>query len=381
MADRELERAFWVAVAEVPGVGPSLFTTLFAHFGSAEAIWEASEQELAAAGVSERVVGNIVARRAVVDPLTHLKTLANFGVSILCSFENNYPLLLSKITRRPPVLFVRGALTRADDTAIAVVGTRKPTPYGREVTERLVTELVAYGFTIVSGLARGVDGIAHRTALAAGGRTVAWLGGGIDSIYPAEHKGLAEEIVKNGAILSEFTPGFRPLRGNFPARNRLISGMSLGVVVVEGLGNSGTISTAMHAFSQNRPVFAVPGPITSPLSAAPHELLTKGAKLVGGVKDILKVITNDQLTNYQINTNNQILSSKQQLVSNSLRKPAFNSEAEERLWELLANGQLEVDELVRESKLSSQVVLSALTMMELVGAVKHLGSGVWCRSG
>lgn len=363
----ERQRAYWVAVVETDGIGPYTFAALMKKFRSAEKIWKASDAELKQSGVNKKVLSSLIKRRSVTDPKTHLKSLEQMGITPVCLAEESYPSNLKSIKNPPAVLFVKGQLANADEKAIGVVGTRKPSSYGREVTEKLVAKLVVHGFTIVSGLARGIDGVAHRTALEHEGRTIAVLGGGPDQVYPAEHRGLAERIIRNGALISEFTPGFESKRGHFPARNRLISGLSLGVVVVEGMKSSGTKSTAIHAFEQKRKVFAVPGQITSPLSDAPMDLLNLGAKMIRGIDDVLEELKYEKLN----------IKDKTGKKAKSDSNISFDSEIERKIYSIMEKGQMEVDEIVRQSGFGVAEVSSTLTLMEVKKMVKHMGGGLY----
>ncbi len=367
--ERDVDLAYFVALAEVDGLGPVRLPLLLKYFGSARKTWEASEEQLKDLGMPKDVLKQFVRRKSETHPEIHLKQLAQMGVHVVTALDEEYPPLLKQISDRPSVLYVKGKILPEDQKAIAVVGTRKPTPYGREVTERLVSELSRYQVTIVSGLARGIDSVAHRAALNEGGRTIAVMATGIDQIYPPENRELAELILQRGALVSEFCPGYVAVPGNFPARNRIISGMSLGVVVTEGAAKSGTKITADHALNQGREVFAVPGPITSPMSEGPVELLKMGAKAVTGAEDILSEILNSK---FETRNNIQIQNSK-------LKTPIFENELEEKIYHLLENGQMQVDDLVRSAKSSSAEVGAALTMLEVRGLVKHLGGMVYCR--
>jgi len=362
----QTERAYRAALYEVDGIGPGRMKVLLSYFGSAGKVWKTQEAKLRELGLSETVVREIRKRHTMIEPKSHLAVLAKLGIHVLVPEDEEYPDLLSKIDHSPQVLFVRGHFESTDSRAIAVVGTRKPTAYGREVTQRLVEQLVAQKFTIVSGLARGIDGIAHRTALECGGRTIGVLAGGVDRVYPPEHLGLAEEIAKHGAVVSEFAPGKLPVPGNFPARNRVISGLALGVLVTEGAAKSGAKITATWAAEQGREVFAVPGPITSHLSQAPADLIKLGAKVVTDVSDILEE-----------------LGTQVGPVSRGLREAEVTlenlSEEERKIMEALADGSLQADELVRRIGVAPSSVSATLTMLELKGLVKHLGGRVYCR--
>jgi DNA processing protein len=267
-----------------------------------------------------------------------------------------YPAALRNIADPPPVLYVRGQLLPRDEWALAVVGTRRATVYGREVTRSLVRGLAASGVTIVSGLAHGIDTHAHQVALDAGGRTLAVLGSGIDVIYPAENRQLAELIAHSGAILSEYPLGAQPESGNFPRRNRIISGLSLGVLVVEGARSSGAMITADYASEQGREIFAVPGNILGPNSAGPNYLIQQGAKLVTTMGDILEEL-------------NLTMAAEQAAA----REIIPDNETEAILLRHLSAEPLHVDELGRAAQLPINEVASTLTLMELKGKVRQVG--------
>jgi len=296
-----------------------------------------------------------------VDPMEYLERLEQQGIRVVTVWDEEYPPLLKETKDAPYVLFVRGRIEPADQIAVAMVGTRRPTSYGREVAEKLAGELASYGVTVVSGLAYGVDAISQAAALGGGGRTIAVLGNGIDQIQPAANRKLGEKIIASGrgAVMSEYAPGVQGLRQTFPARNRIVSGMSLGVVVVEGTAKSGTLITAKFAQRQGRYLWAVPGPVNSVMSAAPNQLLKEGAIPVTGVEDILCKIPSIK---HQASNNNKYQNSNDQNITDEERK----------IWELLTE-EKSVDELVRESGLGTEVVLSSLTMMEIRGEVKTGG--------
>lgn len=277
------EQSYWVAFSVFPGIGPVRFGHLLNTFGTAKAAWFSPLSD------------KFIHFRKTFDLDEYLEKLNVLHVSVLTLGDPKYPKLLKEISDPPFLLYIRGKNTGEPinlNKTIAVVGTRKITPYGQEVTRRLVTGLVAHGFTIVSGLAYGVDAVAHQAAIDAGGKTIAVLGCGIDIIAPAGNAKLYRMIGEEGfgAIVSEMPLSLRPDKGLFIARNRIISGLSLGVVVTEGAEDSGALITARNAGEQGREVFAVPGPITSPLSRGPSRLIKKGAKLVESVEDILDEI-------------------------------------------------------------------------------------------
>jgi DNA processing protein len=273
----------------VPGIGPATFHALLERFETGRRVMRASAGELRQVpGVGTVLADRIVASRTDVDPETELLLCQKHGVRILLRDRPGYPALLHDIHDPPPLLYARGAVEPDDALAIALVGSRRCTPYGVRTCETLARSLARAGLTVVSGLARGIDAAAHRGALRAGGRTLAVVANGLEDIYPPEHRELAEQIAAAGAILSEMPMRQQPIAGLFPQRNRLIAGLCLGVVVVEAAPRSGSLLTAQHAMEQNREVFAVPGPVDSLSSRGCHQLLRDGARLVQTVDDILE---------------------------------------------------------------------------------------------
>ena len=353
LSDPELP--FWLALNRVHGIGPARFQTLLQSFGTAENVWRADLETLLAAGVDARTVASLTEQRRRIVPEAEVDRLLQLGVGVLRLIDSTYPPLLAEINLPPPVLYVRGRLLPDDAVAIAIVGTRKATSYGRQVTQQLAAGLAERRVTVVSGLARGVDACAHAAALAAGGRTVAVLGCGPDLIYPPEHARLSERLIENGAIITSFPPGTPPEAGNFPARNRLISGLSLGVVVTEAPRQSGALITAGFAGEQGRDVFAVPGSIFSKTSVGAHQLIQDGAKLVMSVEDILSELN---LTNIS-------------MLSPAGPNPEPESGTEARLLELLGGvGEaLHVDELSYRLGLPVATISATLAILELRGMV------------
>jgi len=272
----------------VPGVGPRIFNELLDHLGSAENVLRATANELnSVPGVGSKLSRAIAAAQQI-ELVPILEDCERHSIGILDRHGENYPPLLNQIHDPPNILYQQGELLPEDEVAIAVVGTRHASHYGKTVAQRLARGLASSGITVVSGLARGIDAVAHRAALAAGGRTVAVLGSGLLDIYPAEHEELAREIGQQGALLSELPPRSPPRRSAFPQRNRIVSGLSLGVVVVEAAERSGALISARLAMEQDREVFAVPGRVDSRLSRGCHRLIRDGAKLVETVEDILE---------------------------------------------------------------------------------------------
>ena len=380
-----IERHAYIGFSVFEGIGPLKFNRMLHVFGSASASWNASEEQLKKAGL-DMVGKKLVNFRQTFDPISYEKEILEKEIKIVTRIDTGFPEPLKQIPDPPIVLFVKGDLnTRFPELmvfnsgnlapTIGVVGTRKPTSYGKEVTQKLTRELVAYGFTIVSGMARGVDGIAHRTALELGGKTIAVLGCGVDIIYPPEHKDLYGNILEKGnAIISEVPPGHTVLKGLFPARNRIISGLSLGVIITEGAEDSGSLITARLATEQGKEVFAVPGPITSYLSVGPAKLIKQGAKIVTRVEDVLEELN--------VNPKSQILNPKpfdlaqgRQIQNQNFKNLKLNGEAKIIVELLLKSGELHYDEIVRGSLLPSSEVGSILSLLELDGIIRALGNG------
>lgn len=347
---------YWIGFSRVPGIGPVRLRALLDHFGDVCDAWGASTATLRALGFDRRTIESFVTQRSNLDLAMELERVNQQGITVLSWDSPDYPALLMNIPDPPPVLYVRGELLPRDDWALAVVGTRRATVYGREATRTLVSGLAAGGLTIVSGLARGIDTHAHQIALEAGGRTLAVLGNGVDIIYPAQNRDLAYRIVENGALVSEYPLGTQPEAGNFPRRNRIISGLSLGVLVVEGSKSSGAMITADYAAEQGREIFAVPGNISSSNSAGPNQLIQQGAKLATTIGDILEEL-------------NLTMVAEQA----EAREVIPDNDTEAVLLKHLSTEPVHVDELGRASGLPINEVSSALTLMELKGKVRQVG--------
>ena len=287
MADAE-DVLYWLAVVRVEGLGVRGAHKLVEHFGSPQAAYMASLTELEGCGLPARVAQAVFAQAGLKDAEKEIEAATKADCQLVTLASANYPPLLKQIPDPPLVLYVRGDVEALSLHAVAIVGTRRPTAYGSSVAHRLAGDLAQRGLVIVSGLARGIDSAGHRGALEAKGKTVAVQGRGMDGIYPAENKHLAEKIQESGAIISEFPLGTGSLPENFPIRNRIISGLALGVVVVEAAEYSGSLITSRLASEQNREVFAVPGNITSAQSFAPNHLIKQGAKLVDQWMDVIE---------------------------------------------------------------------------------------------
>jgi DNA processing protein len=353
----DTERSYWIAFSRVARIGRVRVSQLEEHFGRLEHAWSASAGELKAAGLDSGTVSSCIAARQSVRPGDEFEELARHGVRALTWHDEQYPKLLREVYDRPPVLYVRGELTAADEWAVAVVGTRRVTVYGRQVAEEMARGLAANRVTVVSGLARGVDAIAHRAALESGGRTIAVLACGLDLVYPPEHKRLAEQIIERGALISDYPLGTQPRSEFFPRRNRILSGISLGVLVVEGDLKSGALITARQALEQNREVFAVPGSIYSPNSRGTNKLIQDvGAKLTLDVQDILAELN--------------LTMAAQQIEMTELI-PA--DDTENALLRHVGAEPVHIDAVRRESGLPIATVTSTLAMLELKGLVRQVG--------
>lgn len=336
---------------------------LLAHCGSAEAAWRASIHELKAAGINRRTLENLLQARRDIDVEAELERIHRAGVQVLTLVDDNYPQNLLQIDAPPPVIYVLGALQPNDSWAVAIVGTRRASVYGREVAHSLSRDLAANGITVVSGLALGVDTVAHKSALASAGRTVAVLGSSVDQIYPPENRGLAQTIAENGAIISEYPLGTRPDANNFPPRNRIISGLSRSVVIVEAGERSGALITARFAAEQGRDVFAVPGSILHPGSAGCNTLIQQGAIPLLSVYDILNHLNLEQTRSQQA------------------ARAAIPADPQEAalLRHLHADPQ-HLDDIVRESSLPTPQVAGLLSVMELKGLVRQVATLTYVRA-
>ena len=348
---------YWVGFNLIPQIGPIKVRRLLDHFGDLAAAWDASAFELAAAGLDRRGLENVLAARPQIDLAVEMDKIARAGVRVMVWDDPDFPRLLRDIPAPPFALYLKGEIKPEDEWSIAVVGTRRASAYGREVTRQLVGDLVRNHVTIVSGLARGIDAEAHRAALDAKGRTLAILGTGVDVTYPPEHAKLAELIVEHGCLVSEYPLGTRPEAGNFPPRNRIISGLSLGTLIVEGDEDSGARITIEDALEQNRETFAVPGSIFRRESRGPNGMIQRGeAKLVTRAADILEEL-------------NLTMVEQQQQV----RAVLPENEIESTLLKQLSADPLHIDEIGRTTGLPIAAVSSTLAMMELKGMVKQVG--------
>jgi DNA processing protein len=352
------ERAYWVAFNRVPGIGVARFRLLLERFGSLAAAWQAPPRDLAQAGLDRRALDALLAARPQLRPERELERVGRLRAKVVTWHDAAYPPLLAAIPDPPPVLYVRGRL--AADQALAIVGTRRATLYGRDAAERLAADLASAGLTIVSGLAKGIDTHAHRGALKAGGHTIAVLGHGIDTCYPPENRRLAAEIAERGALVTDYAVGTSPLGENFPPRNRIISGLAAGVLVVEAGETSGALITSRYAAEQGRDVFAVPGPITAHASRGCHRLIQDGAKLVRTWEDVVAEWP---------------AAWRRALRPVTTATPAAEGPrgvTESRLLPLLGDEPIAIDRVIAETGLPAGEVAASLMALELRGLVKQL---------
>jgi len=352
----ESDIRYWIGFNKVTGIGAARLRALLDYFGDLETAWTAHTHDLQQAGLDRRSLANLLNARDQLDLDAEVERLRRMQVQVLTWDDPDYPPNLRQIYNAPPVLYVRGCIEERDEWAVAIVGTRRASVYGKEAARMIGAGLARAGVTIVSGLARGIDTVAHRACLDAGGRTIAVLGSGVDVIYPAQNARLAAEIMERGALVSEYALGIRPEARNFPPRNRIISGLTLGTVVVEADVGSGARITSDFAAEQGREVFAVPGSIFARGSRGTNELIQQGAKMVCNVSDVLEELN---LT----------------MVSEQAQARAVipENETEAVLLEHLSAEPIHVDRLGRAVQLPIAQVSSTLALMELKGMVRQVG--------
>lgn len=357
---------YWIALKSIAGIGNVNFPVLVDKFGSLPAIFDASVSHLKETqGISKETALAIANFKDWDKVKTELELLKKYNVNIITYQDELYPQKLLKVYDRPPFIYVLGNLNE-DDINIAIVGSRAASTYGKYTTEKISRELALKGVTVVSGMARGIDSAAHRGAITAHGRTVAILGSGLDVIYPPENKKLYADIIQNGAVISEFPLGTPPRSSNFPARNRIISGISYGVVIVEAGEKSGSLITARLALEQGREVFAVPGSIDSAGSRGTNKLIKQGAKLIENTDDILEDILPQIEKIYALKTPS--VSSSEEIPYKHAEKL---NEVDQKLFDSISPGRIHIDDLISSTGLSSADILSALTTMELKGIVQQ----------
>jgi len=350
------ELAHWVGLSIVPDVGPVMSKRLLARMENPENIFKAGIDDLLSVKGMTREKAMSIRKFSAWDSVEgRLQDAKREGIRIVGYHDSGYPDILRETEGSPIVLYMKGEYLPDDRFAIAVVGSRRNSHYGEMVTRKIAGELSSSGFTIVSGMARGIDTLSHRSALAAGGRTIAVLGSGIDIAYPPENKGLMEKVTSSGCLISEFPPGTEPSRENFPRRNRLISGLSLGVLVVEATRESGSLITAKYALEQNREVFAVPGSIISPSSAGTNRLIKQGARIVLETDDILEELA-------------PVLKG---FIRMKKDRVADISEEEGKVCDVLTREPKHIDLLSREAAMPVQRLLDLMLSLELKGVVRQ----------
>lgn len=349
-------KAYWVGFNLVKGIGAVRLRNLIQHFGDVETAWHASPQEMRAAGLGPKLIETMQQVRAGVSLELVWERVHSLGIQVLTWEDEAYPRRLKEIDQPPPVLYLRGNLLPEDEWAVAIVGTRGITAYGRQVTAEITSVLARRGVTVISGLARGVDAEAHKVALNAGGRTLAVLGSGVDQIYPPEHRQLANQIIASGALMSDYAPGTPPDGVNFPPRNRIISGLSMAVIVIEAGERSGALITAEFAADQGREVFAVPGNINAPKSVGCNRLIHQGARPLLTPEDVLESL--------------DLASFQQQRVARAVLP---KDEVEARLLSVLTREPMHVDDIRARVDMPIEKVSATLALMELKGMVRQLG--------
>ena len=370
----------WLRLIRADGVGPTTFAKLIKHFGSAERVLGASVSELAKInGVGFKTAERIAATRNKFDPAAELELAQKLGVWIINLEDARYPPVLQQIYDPPPILYIKGSLTRQDNLAISIVGSRRCSLYGQEQSSRFAHFLSSAGFTICSGMARGIDTCAHQGALSAGGRTIAVQGCGLANVFPPENKRLFELVSESGACISELPLEYEPLSVNFPPRNRIIAGLALGTIVVEAAPRSGALITARAALDYNREVMAVPGKIDSPLSKGAHQLIKQGAKLIESVEDIMEGLGHigRQLDEH--------VSAAATEAAGRMEKPLFDvsqlklSGDEREIYDCLGKEPLHTEQIIAETNLAPGSVNAGLISLRLKGLIKQLPGSLFVK--
>jgi len=359
------ERAYWLGFSRVSGIGRATLDKLRGAFVTLAEAWHAPYSRLREAGLSDYAAKNLIDSRAKLDLGAELQRIDSLGARYITLIDTDYPVLLRPLRAAPLILYVRGNLSPSDDRALAVVGTRKATRYGREMTEQLCASLARAGVTLISGLALGIDAVAHNAALDAGGRTIGVLGCGIDVVYPRENAALFKRIIESGqgALLSQFPPGTRPDGTNFPRRNAVLSGLALGTLVVEAPTGSGSLHTVNAALDQGREVFVVPHSLQNMMGTACNLLIQDGAKLVIEARDILD----------ELNISTEMLTTRAQT-----ERIAPDSPQEAQVLTHLTDAPIHVDDLARAIGMSIPELSMTLTLLELKGLAQRVGPMQYC---
>ncbi len=350
---------YWNAFNQRLKIGAIRFKKLYNHFDNMEQAWHADSSEFDEAGLEPKVIDYLLIKRPTISPEQEMEKLAKENIKIITIKNKNYPQLLKEIYDPPALLYIKGEIKPEDEFAIGVVGTRKISQYGKQVVPDIVQELASNKITIVSGMALGADTLAHQAAIAVKGRTIAVLGSGPNdqNIYPYANKSLSEIIANNGAVISEYPYGTLPLKQHFPSRNRIISGLSLGTLVIEAPENSGALITTRSALEQNRDIFAIPGNIYSPNSKGPNNLIKQGAKPVTCAQDILDELNLSMATAYQ-----------------QTKEIIPETKEEEVLLKIITKEPIHINKIVQQSKMPAHQVSATLTMMEMKGKIRNLGA-------
>jgi len=356
---KENSLKYWLAWNKISDIGPKRFYKLLEFFGSTDAAWKAKSGEISKIlNLSPKISSRLFEEKNNIIPEREVDLIHKNKVNVLTIEDALYPENLKTIHYPPPVLYFRGTILESDKNSISIVGSRKATYYGKMVAEKISKDLALAGLTIISGMARGIDTAAHKGALSVSGRTIAVLGCGIDHIYPPENRRLAQEIQESGAVISEFSLSTLPERQNFPRRNRVISGLSLGTVVVEAAEKSGALITADFALEQGREVFAIPGNINSPLSNGSHNLIKQGAKLVENYQDILEEI--------------HIVLPQKTAEKEMVKENTFLTEEEKIIYQVITKEPTQIDDIIGVSKLSAGKVSEVLLNLELKDLIKEI---------
>jgi DNA processing protein len=370
----------WLAIIRADGVGPVTFIRLIKYFGSAERILGASVSELTKVeGIGFKTAEQIAATRNKFDTSAELELAEKLGVWIINMEDKRYPPVLEQIYDPPPVLYIKGTLSRQDNLAISIVGTRRCSLYGQEQASRFAHLLASAGFTIVSGMARGIDTAAHHGALSASGRTIAVQGCGLANIFPPENKNLFELITESGACVSELPLQYEPLAENFPTRNRIIAGLSLGTIIIEAGLNSGALITARAALENNSEVMAVPGKIDSPLSKGTHQLLKQGARLVESVDDVMDALgyIGEQL---QSHVSEAAVKASEKVEALLFDASQLNLSDDERaIYKCLSKEPLQIDQIIADANLPPGNINASLISLRLKGLIKQLPGNMFLR--
>ncbi|MHC4084387.1 MAG: DNA-processing protein DprA [Planctomycetota bacterium] len=370
----------WLKLIRLDNVGPTTFGKLIKRFGSVDRALGTSVSELAKIdGVGFKTAEQIAATRDKFDTAAELELADKLGVWIINLEDKRYPPVLKQIYDPPPVLYIKGSLTRQDSLCISIVGSRRCSIYGQEQSSRLAHFLASAGFTICSGMARGIDTAAHRGALSANGRTIAVQGCGLANIYPPENKKLFDLIAESGACVSELPLQYEPLSDNFPPRNRIISGLSLGTIVVEAGSRSGALITARAAMENNREVMAVPGKIDSPVSKGSHQLIKQGAKLIESVEDVMEALgyIGQQLKNHATEAATK--------ASEKVETPLFDasrlnlSDSEKTIYDYLSREPSHIDQIIAETDLAPGSINAGLISLRLKGLIKQLPGNLFMK--